>query len=739
MEPTSLLRKTGKKVLDKNGRVVDEMKEDTIHVRVYDPDNKDVKTNPYRPLKRSNFRLKTLNRLLQCNAHYIRDQFQNVIWPKDWLMEVRPAEVGAPWCYDVIVKDEPELQDDALDPRYEGSTVVKVANVPKQVQEKDLRAWLMAGLVQEYEPIVTAKFDIAVLTKKREMLRHRLDDVPSLELDGKDEEQIETRQKLVKAMTTQTTTLDEKLAKAQKKLAKCTRLLLSEPVELSFLKDGTEHRYVDADVENDKEKYNWFADFKSLRGPELALLAIEKPDWGTLRLATTRPEPMVSSDEFDDPTHEVNMRTVRVSRVKHGRGGGVSPYPNMSHSFTYAVLMQTEDLPTDDEFHFSSIDAMYSGRWVSGMKHDDNARDYTNYGLYHGAYVYNVRDGRGELVYGKGDAYTGFFDVPKAHYRHRSHDPYPRPLLPMLFKDGVPHGRGVIKFADGATYDGEMRDGRITGRGRYVSSTGVIEDGEFVDGMLHGDGSREEPNGHVEEGTFVYGVLDGFGTQRSKYNEVYEGSFDFGSKTGRGVMTFPDNAVLRGFWDDDLPSGRGDLLYYQRRDHDDDEIPFYYEGTFSEGKVKGRHRHVDVDKRTTGHVPFTTYGKSATHMAYPLQLAPALFKQRQRHFKNRHRRQMRESKYQVDIENANLGLYYNLLDEFYEEWAEHVQAAQRGDDAHHDVSEMTPEELQKLREKKKRAHKPIQVLRNFESYLHRVPLAIRDKLALANAALDKTL
>ncbi|KAH9094308.1 hypothetical protein Ae201684P_016918 [Aphanomyces euteiches] len=41
------MQKTGRKILDRNGRVVDEMKEDQILVRLHDPNNKDPATDPY--------------------------------------------------------------------------------------------------------------------------------------------------------------------------------------------------------------------------------------------------------------------------------------------------------------------------------------------------------------------------------------------------------------------------------------------------------------------------------------------------------------------------------------------------------------------------------------------------------------------------------------------------------------------------------------------------------------------
>ncbi|ETV70195.1 hypothetical protein H257_14227 [Aphanomyces astaci] len=297
-----------------------------------------------------------------------------------------------------------------------------------------------------------------------------------------------------------------------------------------------------------------------------------------------------------------------------------------------------------------------------------------------------------------------------------------------------------------------MVDGRICGFGRYVSSTGVVEEGEFLDGMLHGEGLREEPNGHVEEGTFAFGVLDGYGTQRNKFHDEYDGSFDMGTKSGRGVLHLHDcHATLRGFWADDLPSGRGDLTYFTKSNalrtrklstpapqpttsvqveepDASDSVEFWYEGSFSQGKVKGRHRHVNVRHQSApGHVPFTTYGKSITHMSFPIQMAAAMVKRSTRHVINRHRRRVREAAYLAETETTNLRLYYDLLDEFYEAWANHVQAA-----GHATQSEAEEEDHRN----KKKTPKLSRRLADFPSLVRRIPLETKDKMALALAAVD---
>lgn len=39
-------------------------------------------------------------------------------------------------------------------------------------------------------------------------------------------------------------------------------------------------------------------------------------------------------------------------------------------------------------------------------------------------------------------------------------------------------GYGIIKFADGATYEGEFRNNMLHGKGKYVWKDGKMYDGE---------------------------------------------------------------------------------------------------------------------------------------------------------------------------------------------------------------------------------------------------------------------
>lgn len=81
----------------------------------------------------------------------------------------------------------------------------------------------------------------------------------------------------------------------------------------------------------------------------------------------------------DDLLKEINMRTVRLRRLRHGEGELMAP--------TAAALAAGEDDvpldPIDERFHFSSIGGVYSGAFRLGRK-QGQGQEYTNVGVYDG-------------------------------------------------------------------------------------------------------------------------------------------------------------------------------------------------------------------------------------------------------------------------------------------------------------------------------------------------------------------
>jgi hypothetical protein len=55
----------------------------------------------------------------------------------------------------------------------------------------------------------------------------------------------------------------------------------------------------------------------------------------------------------------------------------------------------------------------------------------------------------------------------------------------MIF---IPHGHGTLQWPDGASYTGEIRDGKANGKGKFSHANGDSYEGDFVNDQAHGFG-----------------------------------------------------------------------------------------------------------------------------------------------------------------------------------------------------------------------------------------------------------
>lgn len=91
----------------------------------------------------------------------------------------------------------------------------------------------------------------------------------------------------------------------------------------------------------------------------------------------------------------------------------------------------------------------------------------------------------------------------------------------------VPHGEGVIIWANGDNYTGTWRNGVPEGRGRYNFGSGTTYTGEFVAGQFQGKGIIVKTNGESFDGEFYQGQPHGMGIHKFGNSieraEYYEG------------------------------------------------------------------------------------------------------------------------------------------------------------------------------------------------------------------------
>lgn len=141
-------------------------------------------------------------------------------------------------------------------------------------------------------------------------------------------------------------------------------------------------------------------------------------------------------------------------------------------------------------------------------------------------------------------AYYGRFEAFFATFQRKfdRKTPFFRPLQGDI-KDGLPEGRGIIRWADGSWYEGEFRDGLRNGRGLHVSS----EDGRrWYSGPWTG-GLREGPEGQT--------------SCESDNAMDYVGHWVDGRPHGHGTATWPDGTRYAGQWADGKPHGHGKIVW----------------------------------------------------------------------------------------------------------------------------------------------------------------------------------
>ena len=234
---------------------------------------------------------------------------------------------------------------------------------------------------------------------------------------------------------------------------------------------------------------------------------------------------------------------------------------------------------------------MFVGTFDNNQMHGAGTH-YTSGLIYEGNHVHGERLGRGRVRYAGGDTYTGQIGYTFVEDERRvaqgrppkgQHAYFPQNEIGQPLKwGGIPHGtdrENVYTFADGSTYTGSLKDGRVNGRGKYKSVTGEVMEGMFRDGVLHGKGRHVDVNGVTKEGIFRHGSLFGHGKEtipakRSKSvlnkkgeislaypSEVYEGEFVNGERQGRGCVTYGNGDFFDGLFDGGVRQGPGTFLY----------------------------------------------------------------------------------------------------------------------------------------------------------------------------------
>lgn len=165
--------------------------------------------------------------------------------------------------------------------------------------------------------------------------------------------------------------------------------------------------------------------------------------------------------------------------------------------------------------------------------------------------------------------------------------PFSRCMFPLVlalllgWPAAAAQPRPDAQTADGGSYFGPLKGGRMNGRGRMLWSSGASYEGGFAEGQMSGQGIMKFANGDSYDGEFRNGMMEGLGRLERRDGTVYAGDFKGNLYHGRGRLEWANGDVYQGEFEGGEYHGRGTLAYKDGR---------RYRGDFARGKYSGEGR-----------------------------------------------------------------------------------------------------------------------------------------------------
>jgi hypothetical protein len=117
-------------------------------------------------------------------------------------------------------------------------------------------------------------------------------------------------------------------------------------------------------------------------------------------------------------------------------------------------------------------------------------------------------------------------------------------------------GETELTLANGARYQGTVKNGKPDGMGYMRLKSGVQYEGGFKDGEPHGYGIMVTMLGDRYEGQVDNGIFSGKGKMVFRLGGSYDGQWAKGRFNGKGIMTYAGSGrVLEGEFANGLPVG----------------------------------------------------------------------------------------------------------------------------------------------------------------------------------------
>lgn len=129
------------------------------------------------------------------------------------------------------------------------------------------------------------------------------------------------------------------------------------------------------------------------------------------------------------------------------------------------------------------------------------------------------------------------------------------------------NSNGILFYADGEFFAGELKGGQRTGFGVYRNPDEKIYIGEWYNGIMSGQGMciRWSPDFvHFYVGEFKNNLYDGEGCSlcrtRGEWDFLYSGFWKGGKKSGEGILNLNEGKVYVGKFSEDQRNGVGETI-----------------------------------------------------------------------------------------------------------------------------------------------------------------------------------
>ena len=189
---------------------------------------------------------------------------------------------------------------------------------------------------------------------------------------------------------------------------------------------------------------------------------------------------------------------------------------------------------------------------------------------YSGSWLHGKMHGPGVLTWADGRVYRGQLRQNQKHGEGRLEvsGPQGTTVFDGMWKNDRFEGRGKIFHHNGDYYEGMLKEGRPHGQGifkqgKFMGSGASVYNGEWSGGLRHGYGVSDDIiSGEKYMGMWMNDMKNGPGCVVTLDGVYYEGSFNHNKMTGKGLMLFEDETSYEGhFADAGVFSGHGALTY----------------------------------------------------------------------------------------------------------------------------------------------------------------------------------